>query len=263
MEGYLRISFWGELPGDLLAGVGCPERIPPRRPRQPWRSRPCQAAGHCSACRHSWSLRGPTVLSATRVRLGITRTPRFRVRIMHSRFDAIAKYNKIIFVGRLLNFKTFGRRKIEEVIQTRGNVDEVFNCHPWKGKICFVVQCFGLLYSNSLSNFRIFLPIYSSVGCRNLSHQLIENFSQCNCFNNSSGNVSIQQLHCCMIYFLLSFDFCCTFRDHIPQLSLELFCWSRCRWKQFNWRILTHRRTVFIRQCHAHQLISIHWYFWV
>jgi hypothetical protein len=126
-------------------------------------------------------------------------------------------------VGWLLNFKTSGREKIEEIIQTRGYVNEVLISHPWKGKICFAVQCFGLLYSNSLSIFKIFLPIHSSVGCRNLLHQLIENSSQYNHFNNSLVNVSIPQLHCCMIYFLLSLDFCCIFRAHIPQLSLGLF----------------------------------------
>ncbi len=99
----------------------------------------------------------------------------------------------------------------------------MFDAHLWKGKTCFVVQCFKLLYSDSLSIFRIFLPIHSSVECRNLSHQLIYNSSQRHCFNNSSGNVSIPQLHCCMIYFLLSFDFCRTFRAHTPQLSFELF----------------------------------------
>ncbi len=124
-------------------------------------------------------------------------------------------------MGRLLNFKTFGRKKIEEVIQTRGNVNEYINCHPWKGKICFAVQYFGVLYSKSLSILSIFLPIHSSVGCQNLSHQLIENSSQCNQFNNSSG--SILQLNCCMIYFILSFDLCYNFRAHIPQLSLELY----------------------------------------
>jgi hypothetical protein len=107
----------------------------------------------------------------------------------------------------------------------------MLNCHPGKSKIRFAVQCFGLLYSNSLSIFSIFLPIHSSVACRNMSHQLIENSSQYNHFNNSSGNVSILQLHCCMSYFLLSFDFCCTFRAHIPQLGLELFLLDQMQMK--------------------------------
>ncbi len=82
---------------------------------------------------------------------------------MHShkiRFNAIAKYKKFTFVGLLLKFKTFTRKKNEEIIQTQEDVDEVFNCRPWKGKTCFAVQCFGLVYSNSLSIFRIFLIIY-------------------------------------------------------------------------------------------------------
>ncbi len=66
---------------------------------------------------------------------------------------------------------------------------------------------------------------------RNMSHQLIKNSSQCSHFNNSSGNVSILQLHCCMSYFLLSFDFCCTFRAHIPQLGLELFLLDQMQMK--------------------------------
>ncbi len=75
-------------------------------------------------------------------------------------------------------------------------------------------RCFRLLFSDSLSIFRIFLPIHSSVGYRNpsLSHQLIENSSRRIRFNNSSGNIRIQQLHLFppLVRALLDFSCACT-----------------------------------------------------
>jgi hypothetical protein len=93
-----------------------------------------------------------------------------------------------------------------------------------------------------------------------LLHPLIENSSEHNHFNNSSGNVSIPEPHCRMIYVLLSFDFCWTFHAHTPQLSLEVFSWTRCQDANENnpirriLKLSLLRWTVFIWPC-----LAQHW----
>ncbi len=108
------------------------------RPLQPWRCRPLpdcwplQCLPPLLVTAPSHVGRRPYPCQWLKFRLGIIRTPRSRVRIMHSHktlFDAIAKYNQI-----LLWAGSFDREKIEEVIQTQGNVDQVFNLIPGESR---------------------------------------------------------------------------------------------------------------------------------
>ncbi len=79
------------------------------------------------------------------------------------------------------------------------NAGPGYTSHPWTDRTYITVQCLRLYYSDRLFNFRIYLLIYSSVGYRNLQHQVIEDSSQHNHFNNSQGTVSIPQILCCIV----------------------------------------------------------------
>ena len=76
-----------------------------------------------------------------------------------------------------------------------------FTCCPWIGRTYITVQWSMLQYSDWIFNSRIFLLIYSSVGYRNLSHQVIEDSSQHNHFNNSYGAVVYHKFFAVLIVF--------------------------------------------------------------
>ncbi len=86
--------------------------------------------------------------------------------------------------------KLFAQKNNWRVIRAK-HADKRSVSRLWNGGPCFALICFGLFYSYRLFLFKIFLPI-----SRSLKHQLGKNSRPYQSFNNSLGNVSIQQLHC-------------------------------------------------------------------
>ena len=162
-----------------------------------------------------------------------------------------------IWVGRW-GIKTFRtKKKIEELLKISKQCRLKSDSLPWKGMTRFAFQCFWLLFSDWLSIFRIFLPIRSSFWCRNQSSQLIKNSTQREHLNNSSGNVSILQLHCRMIYFNVWFDFYWIFQAHKPQLRQSNWIdLSKEHNVVVHWQVLSKK---FISHCHtiSYQCASI------
>ena len=120
-----------------------------------------------------------------------------------------------------------------------------FTCCPWIGRTYITVQWSMLQYSDWIFNSRIFLLIYSSVGYRNLSHQVIEDSSQHNHFNNLYGTVSMPQILCCINCISLSFEFYWNFRAHTCHLSFVSSTGGRAKSRA----LLKVRLTIFIGHC--------------
>ncbi len=139
-----------------------------------------------------------------------------------------------------ISIKRFGTHKIEEL----NNLNCAWECprffHPNLQKydiLCcpvFLVDEFGLMFYY----FRIVLPIHKSVGHDNMLLQVSstdQEFYSTWSLQQLAWNVSNHQFNCCVIYFLLPFDFLWLFRASL--------------WNQVNglhWL------------CHAHQRIYIH-----
>ncbi len=70
------------------------------------------------------------------------------------------------------------------------------------------------------------------MGYRNLSHQVIEDSSQQNHFNNSYGTVRTPQILCCINCISVSFEFYWNFRAHTSHLHFELVLFYRWRSNQ-------------------------------
>jgi len=128
-----------------------------------------------------------------------------------------------------------------------------FTCCPWIGRTYITVQWSMLQYSDWIFNSRIFLLIYSSVGYRNLSHQVIEDSSQHNHFNNLYGTVSMPQILCCINCISLSFEFYWNFRAHTCHLSFVFSIGEGAKSRA----LLKVRLTIFIGHCLAEWSFSM------
>ena len=128
-----------------------------------------------------------------------------------------------------------------------------FTCCPWIGRTYITVQWSMMQYSDRIFNSRIFLLIYSSVGYRNLSHQVIEDSSQHNHFNNLYGTVSMPQILCCINCISLSFEFYWNFRAHTCHLSFVFSIGEGAKSRA----LLKVRLTIFIGHCLAEWSFSM------
>jgi hypothetical protein len=128
-----------------------------------------------------------------------------------------------------------------------------FNGARYGGLHKFHQISFG--YCQTIFNSRIFLLIYSSVGYRNLSHQVIEDSSQHNHFNNSYGTVSIPQILCCINCISLSFEFYWNFRAHTCHLSFVSSIGGGAKSRA----LLKVSLTILIGHCRAEWSFSMQW----